>query len=79
MEFIDIPAGGEWKIDLILKNVKQVETKEDVQNSFLKPTKSLSPGKYKLTLFLLIALFEQNKSAWKGEVYNTPFIDIEYN
>ena len=79
MEFIDIPAGGEWKINLIIKNIKQVETKEDVQNRILKPSKSLSPGKYKLTLSLLIALFERNKSTWKGEVYNTPFIDIEYN
>ena len=79
MEFIDIPAGGEWKIDLIIKNVKQVETKEDVQNSFLKPNKSLSPGKYKLMLFLVIVASEQNKSAWKGASYYTPFIDIEYN
>lgn len=79
MEFIDIPAGGEWKINLILKNVKQVETPEDVQNRILKPSKSLSPGKYKLILFLPIAVSEQNKSAWKGEAYATPFIDIEYN
>ena len=79
MEFIDIPAGGEWKINLIIKNVKQVETKEDVQNSFLKPNKSLSPGKYKLMLFLVIVASEQNKSAWKGASYYTPFIDIEYN
>jgi hypothetical protein len=79
MEFIDIPAGGEWKINLIIKNVKQVETPEDVQNRILKPSKSLSPGKYKLKLFLSIAVFEQNKSAWKGTSYYTPFIDIEYN
>jgi len=79
MEFIDIPTGGEWKINLILKNVKQVETKEDVQNSFLKPSKNLSPGKYKLRLFLVIAVSEQNKSSWKGVAFNTPFIDIEYN
>ena len=79
MEFIDIPAGGEWKINLVVKNVKQVETKEDVHNRILKPSKSLSPGKYKLILFLPIAVSEQNKSAWKGEAYYTPFIDIEYN
>jgi len=79
MEFIDIPAGGEWKINLILKNVKQVETREDVQNRILKPSKSLSPGKYKLRMFLVIAASEQNKSAWKGEAYATPLIDIEYN
>lgn len=79
MEYIDIPAGGEWKINLTIKNVKQVETKEDVQNRMLKPSKSLSPGKYKLRLFLVIVASEQNKSAWKGEAYYTPPIDIEYN
>ena len=79
MEFIDIPAGGEWKINLVVKNVKQVETKEDVHNRILKPSKSLSPGKYKLMLFLVIVASEQNKSAWKGTSYYTPFIDIEYN
>ncbi|KQC02000.1 hypothetical protein AQF98_00035 [Pedobacter sp. Hv1] len=79
MEFIDIPAGGEWKINLIIKNVKQVETPEDQENSFLKPAKSLSPGKYKLRLSLVIAPSEQNKSAGKSGAYIAPFIDIEYN
>lgn len=79
MEYIDIPAGGEWKINLVLKNVKQVETSEDQQNSFRKPTKNLSPGKYKLLLALLIAPSEKSESAGKNAGYYTPFIDIEYN
>lgn len=79
MEYIDFPVGGEWKVNLILKNVKQVNTSEDVQNRIFMPTKSLAPGKYKLKLSLVIAPKEQSELVGKNAVYVTPFIDIEYN
>lgn len=77
-EYVQVPAGAIWKINLILKNVKQVETPEDVQNRSLKSTKSLSPGKYKLKLSSLILPKIKNQSEGFSAAYHTPFIDIEY-
>jgi hypothetical protein len=76
-EHIQIPAGGIWKINLILKDVKPVEKFEDVQNRILKPTKSLSPGKYKLHLFLLTSA-QQYKPGERSAVYESPMIDVIY-
>ncbi|WP_316793702.1 hypothetical protein [Pedobacter frigoris] len=77
-EYIQIPADGNCKVNLILKNVKQVETPQDVQNRILKPTKSLSSGKYKLKLYLSIVSSQQNKSVVGGAIYFSPMIDIDY-
>jgi len=77
-EYTQIPAGGDWKINLTLKNVKQVNTPEDVINRGLKPTKILSPGKYILQLILPIISAEQNISEGFSGQYISPFINIEY-
>lgn len=78
LEYIQIPAGGEWKINLILKNVKQVETPKDELAKLLKPTKSLSAGNYKLKIFLSIVSKEQNQSGRVNATYESPMIDIQY-
>lgn len=77
-EYIQIPAGGNWKVNLTIKNVKQVTTPQDVQNRMLKLTKSLSPGKYKLKLFLPVVAVQQNKSVKNSAIYLSPMIDIDY-
>lgn len=76
--YIEIPAHGNCKVNLILQDVKQVETPQDVQDKFLKPTIKLAPGKYKLNLHLLIALAQQNSIGAYGVVYLSPMIDIDY-
>jgi hypothetical protein len=78
-EYIEIPAGGDFKINLVLRNVKQVETPQDVQDRILKPTKSLSAGIYKLKLFLSIVSNEQNKSGGFIASFQSPMIDIDYS
>ncbi|WP_316787671.1 hypothetical protein [Pedobacter frigoris] len=77
-EYIEIPARGNCKVNLILQDVKQVETPQDVQDKFLKPTIKLAPGKYKLNLHLLIALAQQNSLGAYEVVYSSPMIDIDY-
>ncbi len=77
-EDIEIPARGEWKVNLTIQYVKQVETAQDVQNRLLKPTVKLAPGNYKLILHLLIIPTQKNKQGEYGGIYASPMIDIEY-
>jgi len=78
-EYIETPAGGNYKVNLIIKNVKQVESVQDVQDKFRKPTINLSPGKYKLKMWLSIFLNEQNKSGGFVANFESPMIDIDYS
>lgn len=77
-EYSEIPAGGEWKINLIIRNVKQVETPKDVQDRLLKPTIKLAPGKYKLRMWLLIYSDDRNRSGSFIASFVSPMIDIDY-
>ena len=76
-EYIEIPARGEWKVNLVLKNVKQVETPRDVSGRTLKPTISLPSGKYKLIMWLSIFSKDQNRLIGLGR-FESPMIDINY-
>ncbi|TKC06956.1 hypothetical protein [Pedobacter frigoris] len=77
-QYIEIPAGGNCKVNLRIKDVKQVETPQDVQNKLLGPTIKLAPGNYKLKLYLIIASAQQNSLGAYGGVYLSPMIDIDY-
>ncbi|TKC06957.1 hypothetical protein [Pedobacter frigoris] len=77
-QYIEIPAGGNCKVNLRIKDVKQVETPQDVQNKLLKPTIKLAPGNYKLKLYLSIVPAQQNKLAGRSAIYLSPMIDIDY-
>lgn len=77
-EYIEIPAGGICKVNLILKNVKQVGTAKDQSRKSRIPTTNLAPGKYKLKMFLSIVSKEQIKSGGFVASVESPMIDIEY-
>jgi hypothetical protein len=79
LEYLEIPAGGNCKVNLMIKNVKQVETAEDIQNKSSKPTINLEPGKYKLRMFLSIITKEAIKSGGFVISFQSPKIDIDYN
>lgn len=79
LEYIEIPTGGIYKANLIIKNMKQVATPQDVVDKFRKPTVNLAPGKYKLRMYLLINLHDQDKLRGKiAPYFQSPMIDIEY-
>ena len=79
MEYIEIPAGGKYVVNLKLKNVKDVKTPKDVNNRFLKPTIKLAPGKYQLKLWLTILLKPNNKNGiLRSANFKSPMIAIDY-
>lgn len=78
LEYFEFPAGGNSKINLIIKNVKQVNTPEDVRDKFSKPTINLAPGKYKLKMWLPIFSNDQNKSGGFVASFQSTMIDVDY-
>lgn len=78
-EYFEVPGGGTSKVDLIIKDVKQVENDKDLENKFLKPKVKLIPGKYKLQMLFSVFSKDRSKSAGFIAGFESPFIDIEYN
>lgn len=78
LEYFEIPAGGNLKINLIIKNVKQINTPDDVRDNFSKPTINVAPGKYKLTMWLPIFSNDQTRSGGFVASFQSPMIDVEY-
>lgn len=78
-EYIEVPAGGDWKVDLTLKNVKKVETPQDAREKFLKPTITLLPGMYKLDMWVSIVSKDHNESGGVMASFKSPMIEIDYS
>lgn len=79
MEYIEIPAGGKYMVNLKLKNVKEVKTPKDVNNRFTKPTLKLASGKYQLKLWLSIRLKpDESNGILRSVNFESPMIPINY-
>jgi hypothetical protein len=75
-EFIEIPAGGETKVNLTLNQVQQVDTSGHASES--KPSINLMPGKYKLKLSVAVLSKDVNDPGKILAVFDSPKIDIDY-
>ncbi len=76
LEFIEIPAGGDAKVNLTINQVKQIETSGPASDS--KPSINLKPGKYKLELSVAIISKDVSNPEKILAVFNSPKIDIDF-
>lgn len=78
-EYIMIPAFGTYKVNLIIRKVKQVKNFKEVGEKRLKPTINLAIGKYKLKMWLNIFLKDETESGKIIASFISPMIDIDYS
>ncbi|WP_443937952.1 hypothetical protein [Pedobacter sp. MW01-1-1] len=77
-EYINIPAYGTLKINLTIKSIKLVKSKDEMLQKSLKPSIDLLTGKYKLKMWLLASSKDQTETTGYIVGFESPIIDIEY-
>lgn len=75
-EFIEIPAGGETKVNVSINQVTQVDSSGRTIDS--NPPVNLKPGKYKLKLSLVIFSKDVSNPEKIRAVFKSPKIDIDF-
>jgi hypothetical protein len=78
-EYIELPAGGSYTVNIKLNNIKDVKTPEDVNNRLIRPTIKITPGKYRLKMLLTIFLKPEYNNGMLGSAnFASPMIPVNY-
>jgi hypothetical protein len=75
-EFIEIPAGGETRVNLTINQVQQDDISGHANES--KPSINLKPGKYKMKLSVTIVSKEMSNPGKILAAFDSQKIDIDY-